>query len=90
MTLKEVLGMLHPLMKMKKIIMLPLTLKMAMGTLFSQTAHRPMKHWSTQGILEPHGHQTMVAPAPNMNVKCPIYSAKPDEDAKSHLLCSND
>ena len=32
----------------------------------------------------------MVALASSLHVKFPIFPAKPDEDAESHLICSND
>ena len=41
-----------------------------------------------------HGPKRPLGPvAPvfmNLHVKCPTFSAKDDEDAQSHLLCSND
>ena len=37
-----------------------------------------------------HKPKALVAPAPNLHVKCPIILAKSDEDAECHLLCSHD
>ena len=42
------------------------------------------------GAYRPHRPRVLVDPAPNLHVKCLIFSVRPDEDAESHLLCSND
>ena len=41
-------------------------------------------HMGPQGTIGP------VAPAYNLHVKCPIFSANDDEDDENHLLHSND
>ena len=43
------------------------------------------------GPLGPQGPMGPVAPIfMDLHVKCPLFSAKDDEDAESHLLQSND
>ena len=73
--------------------MLPQTVKITMRTLFNQTPTSPHRLWrcrGTQDPLGPHGPMALVVPAPSLHVRCLIFSAKHDEDAESHLLCSND
>ena len=70
--------------------MLSQTVKIAIRTLSSNPL--PVGHTGPQdtgilrSLLGPHRHQTLVTPAPNLHVKCPTFSAKPEKEADSHLL----
>ena len=58
------------------------TVKMAIG------AHIDLEDLG--GTQDSSGPRALVAPAPNFHVRCPIFSVNLDEDAESHLLCSDD
>ena len=72
-----------PVMTMKKMVMLPLTVKMAIGALFSQTlppAYIDLQHIGVLRTLwDLTDLRALVIPIPNLHVKSPIFSAKPGD-----------
>ena len=52
--------------------------------------HRPRRLRGNQNPMGTHRPVGLVAPASNLHVEFPNFTAKTNADAECHLLCSND